>query len=215
MSTEIKSLIHAQVGKTRTGATQGDEAVYTFTGGLRGAGLEFEFSLFGLARGEPGRGAEADGFLREAARHLLREIYLPLLPWETVDRPNPHDTLSTVMKFDTTHIEAAIFAVIVDQYVHLAWHGGAQAYHLASASGVEPIVSEDETGITSLTLSGGEYLLLCATGVCQEIATDDVYQAVYQASSLFDACDRLAAITKKPDEDVVPPAILVHRPHDD
>lgn len=208
----MNPLIYSQVGQTQADTPLNNEAVYTFTGGLRGAGLEFEFNLFGLAQSEPDYGSKADNLLREAARHLLSEIYLPLLPWDAIDRPNPQEALSTVIGFDKEHIEATIFATFVDQYVYLAWHGKAQAYHLSEEDGIEPVVSEDETGITSLTIEAGEYILLCASGICPKLSTDRMHQIIYQAPNLFDACNQLAGLAEEIDEVEHPVALLIHRP---
>jgi hypothetical protein len=206
MSDQVAHLIHAQIDPERYA---GDAAIYTFSGGLRGAGLEFTFSLFAAIQGT-GDG-DADALLRESAHHLLREVYIPLLPWQSTERPNPLDALSTIMAFEQPNIGAVTIALVFGSHVYLSWKGDGHAY-LITGEGIEPLVSEDETSIASTTIAPSNYLLLCASDTYNKIPSEQVLEILRSASNIQAACDQLTDLAADTNNGEPPLLILVHRP---
>lgn len=163
-----------------------DEAVYTFTGALNGAGREFSFGLFGVAQGSE----DAGPVMRATARHLLREIYLPLLPWDATDRPNTLDTLATLMQTRQATLTGMAMAVVLDNRVYMGWQGDGRAY-LLTEDDARHFADADAEPVASQVLSPGTSLLLCTGGLWQNVADDQILHTVQQASSIQEACDRL------------------------
>ncbi len=210
MSNQAAHLTHAQTDFPRMGDTSSNKAFYTFTGGLHGAGIKFTFSIFALAQGKGDSSVDVDTLLRDVARRLLRDIYLPMIPWQATDRPNPFDALTDVMAFDMEAIKAAVIAVIINNHIYFGWQGESRVY-LLSADTVEPLVSEDGTSIAAHTISEGQTLLLCGSSACQDIPTKKMLQILEAAPSLQTACDQLVETAAQHNAGDPPPILMIRR----
>ncbi len=211
MSNQAANLNHAQAGILGAESPVNNQSIYTFTSGLHGTGLVFTFGLFALAQSRTGAKQDVDAALRDTARRLLREVYLPMLPWESTERPNPLDELTDAMAIDLKEIGAAVVAVVIGQYIYLGWHGDGRAF-LLTDKGVEPFVSEDNTQITSHQIAKGNHLLLCASSACPELSLDEAHQIISQAPTLQAACDELVGMMPAQEDERTPLVLLVHYP---
>ncbi len=205
MSIQAAHLIHGQASASPENLR--DEAVYTFTGALNGAGREFSFNLFGLAQGAEDAGA----ILRAAAQQLLREIYLPLLPWDATNRPDALDALAAVLTAPQKTLTGMALAVIVDHRAYMGWQGDGRVYVLADMS-IEQFDFEGAEPVASQVVSPGMSLLLCTGGLWRNLSDHDILRAVEQTQSIQSACDQLVKQALLHDGDSRPFVVLIHRP---
>ncbi|GAB4451883.1 MAG: hypothetical protein Kow00120_22140 [Anaerolineae bacterium] len=209
MSVQAAHFVFGEASGSPGGGEAGDEAVYTFTGALSGAGREFNFSLFGLVQGS----GEASAGMRATARQLLHDIYLPLLPWDATERPNALDSIATVVNAQHESLTSMALAIVVDSRAYLGWHGDGRVC-VITEEGVAHFDygNESPEPVASCVLSPGAYLLLCSGGLWQNLSDDDVMRIVTRAAGVQAACDELVNQALHHDEASRPLVVLVHRP---
>ena len=183
------------------------EATYSFTGTMNGAGRALCYGVFGLAQGT----GDVGSALRVATEHLLRDTYLPLLPWDATERPNTLDVIASVVNLSQEALTGLAIAVILDQRAYIGWHGEGRAYLLTDET-IEHLAAGSTEVVASHTLTPGASILLCSSGLWRNLPDAEIHEVVTQAGSVQEACSELVNRASWHDSPDRPLVLIVRYP---